>query len=826
MNKLIASLCFLALLLMSSLANATVITSDTVWSGMVSVDEDVLIAAGATLRISPGTVITVTPSESTKTDPEYISPLTEITVRGSLISDGNKGAPVTFVARGGKKATWAGILVDGGKARLTSTTVRDAETGVYAMRGTIEMDGALLTKNHYGLAVQGREAAVRISSSDISGNDYGAVLMHGAKIAGEGCVVKGNEKKDLFSPDVKEYPVSEREYRAPRKEVSKMVGDTALRGEVIWQGRVTVEGIVRVPEDARLIILPGTIVEFTKKDTNGDGIGENGILIQGTIIAKGTREHPIFFRSAEKHRRMGDWDSINIMNSDKVGNLIEYCQIEDGYRGLHFHFANVTVTNSVIRNNYRGVQFQESIVEIRDSDLYGNKSGLQARDSEILFRNNVVSGNDTGMNVFRNTLAMKDNIIMNNFLEGLRVREGVPVVEGNLMDGNRYGIMVVDSVYGKFSSNMISHNLESGLSLKGTDNIEISGNVIQSNGIDGIHIQGSGGIIRNNLISDNAERGVGVLTFYGEITANNILENGRYNLGIEGEKDVSAPMNWWGGADMKKTISDKDSDPSKGRAVWQPLREGPVRLVWPLREVTADAKWRGDIAVDNEVTVDPGVELAVFPGARVFFAKGKGLHVKGRITARGEKASRILFAAADGNKAAEWGEVLIDHAQGSIFAYTFFENATWALHSHFTDLRVEDCAFVNNGGGIRFTSGPIEVRDSYFTKNDIGIRAFRGVAQFTGNVITGNRIGIFVREKGGGLTLRKNNLFANGDYNIRMGDFNTEDVDAKDNWWGSDSPSGTIYDDRREEGIGRVVWDHPASRPFPLSVPQGIGVAK
>ena len=157
----------------------------------------------------------------------------------------------------------------------------------------------------------------------------------------------------------------------------------------------------------------------------------------------------------------------------------------------------------------------------------------------------------------------------------------------------------------------------------------------------------------------------------------------------------------------------------------------------------------------------------------------------------------------------------MDHAVGSVFSYCAFENAGWALHSHFTDLRVEDCSFVNNNGGIRFTSGPIEVRRSFFAKNDIGIRAFRGTALITENVITGNRIGIFVREKGGGLAIRRNNLFANGDYNIRMGDFNTEDVDAKDNWWGDLPPADTVYDSRREPGIGRVIFEPHADRPFP-----------
>jgi hypothetical protein len=134
---------------------------------------------------------------------------------------------------------------------------------------------------------------------------------------------------------------------------------------------------------------------------------------------------------------------------------------------------------------------------------------------------------------------------------------------------------------------------------------------------------------------------------------------------------------------------------------------------------------------------------------------------------------------------------------------------------------VEECTFVQNTGGIRFTSGPIEIRKSSFKGNEIGIRAFRGIALITENVITGNGIGIFVREKGGGLTIRKNNFFVNSEYSIRMGDFNDEDVDARDNWWGDAAPADTIFDARREPGIGKVLFEPYAQKPFDLGCSSG-----
>jgi parallel beta-helix repeat protein len=824
MSKFRVILLFLALFLVPSLAPGMVIKSGTTWSGEISVAEDILVPEGVTLTVAPGTVIRISPAEGTKTDPEFMSPLTEIIIRGTLVADGKEGSPVTFLISGEKKSTWAGIIIDGGNAVLRYCIIRDAEAGLEVMRGSVAMTDTLLTENRYGLTVHGHGRDVRVEGENnrVQRNDYGVILLNGASIEGKGNEVSENRKKDTYSAMAKEYYPLRKEYKGEQKDTVRVYGDEALLGITVWQKRIEVRGILRVPEGSRLLIMPGTIVEFGRKDTNNDGIGENGILIQGVIIAKGTPENPIIFRSAEKQRRMGDWDSINIMNSDRAQNLIEYCQIEDAYRGLHFHFSNVAVTNAVIRNNYRGVQFQESIVEIRGTIFYGNKNALQARDSEIIFSDNALYQNYSGMNVFRTTIAIRNNWFLNNDQEGLRVREGVPVVEGNLLDGNRHGLMVNGTVYGTFSSNVISHNLESGIALKGTDNLEINGNVIQQNGINGITIQDSSAVIQGNLISDNRERGIGVLSFQGVITGNNILRNALYNLGIEGEEDVSAPMNWWGDGDVRNTIYDKENDPARGRADYLPVRNGPVLVAWPVKTVAADALWHGDIQVNDSVTVQPGINLIVSPGAKVLFSKGAGLAVKGKIVARGEKDARITFAFREGGGAGRWDEILLDHAVGSAFMNCTFADATWALHSHFTDLKVEGCAFLNNYGGIRFTSGPIEVKRSLFRDNEIGIRAFRGRAEITENVFTGNRIGIFVREKGGGLTIRRNNLFANSEYNLRLGDFNDEDVDARDNWWGDAAPTDTIFDDRKDPGIGRVNFEPYVKHPFRTEFPAGV----
>lgn len=830
----------LYLICIPSYAFCDVIKSDLVWEGEVFLSEDILIPEGRSLTILPGTVIRVSPSENTKTDPEYLSPLSEITVRGTLKAEGKKGSPIIFTigsnpsnphlpkggeggflkygAAGAEKNDvsnrWAGIIVDGGMAVLSSCNVRDAEAGITVIKGSADIIDSLIKDNRYGMVAAGNDSKLLLKNALVSENDYGVFLLNNARMDKKKSRISGNKKKDLYSAAAKDFAAVVKESPAGTGETARVYGNEVLLGSTVWQGRIRVNGIIRVPEKSRLIILPGTLIEFIRNDTNGDGIGENGLLIQGVIVAKGTPERQIVFRSAEKKKGMGDWDAVNIMNSDGAQNLVEYCRIEDAYRGLHFHFSNVVVKGSVLKNNYRGIQFQESVVEIDSVDLFENRSGMQARDSEIVFRNSRVLRNHSGVNIFRSAVAFKGNVAANNLREGLRMREGVPVIEENLFEGNRFGALVSDSVYGSFSRNVVSHNLESGMHLRGIDNVEISGNFIQANGLNGINIQDSRAVIRGNHISGNGERGIGITSFDGVIVENDIIHNGTLAIDHEGGMEIAASLNWWGNDNPDSMIFDKNDDPKRGRVLHEPARSSSISYAWPLRTVSVDAAWYADISVRRPVEVLKGATLKILPGASVTYSDSVGMKISGRISAVGTRDGRIVFTSSSKKSASDWDEILLDHATGSRFAYCDFEHATWGIHSHFTDLEVSNCRFTGSYGGLRFRSGPLAIRRSVFENNHIGIRAFRGSAEITGSIIARNDIGLFVREKGAGLSIRNNNIFDNAEYNIRNGDFNAEDVDARDNWWGSDKPSDTIYDDRREPGIGRVIFEPFRKEPY------------
>lgn len=787
--------------------HAGVLVADTVWQGEINLNEDILIPKGITLTIKAGTTVRVVSAESTKTDPEYASPLTEITVRGTLNIEGTEKNPIVFAGQDAKPGNWAGIVVDKGIAVIKACRISNADTALYVVDGRAEIFASIFTDSRYGLVAHGNDAEVFLDGSRITGNEYGQFTFQGAKLHTNGTTVTGNRKRDNYSASAKETdsPVA----IVPKLEapVSRRYQDEVFRGDTVWQGRIEVAGVIRVPEGSRLFILPGTIVEFYKKDTAGHGIGENGLMIQGRLIAKGTKESPIIFRSAEKIKQMGDWDAINIMNSAGAQNLIENCRIEHAYRGLHFHFSHVGLYNSVLINNYRAIQFQESLVLLVGNTIFGNKSGVQGRDSDVTLTDNVIANNNMGANFFRTNLTARGNRISANAREGLRIREGVSSLQENLIDGNRFGLMVADMFYGDYSRNSIINNLEVGLALKNADNVEVIGNMLAANGFNGLSIQESRATIKGNQISDNGERGIGVQSFDGEISGNNFINNRLYAIDLEGPQDIAAPGNWWGGDNPAKVVFDKRFDSSRGRVDYDRAGSKPFGFVWPLKSVAADVIWRGLIAVRQPVTVLAGAELSVAPGTTIEFAQNAGMLVKGRLLAKGLTDQKIRFTSDVKKGAGDWDELQLEYATGSIIDKCIFEYATWGLHSHFTNLVVADSYFTNNTGGMRFRSGPAVIRGSTFENNAIGIRAYIGNAVIRENNIRNNDVGIFVREKGGGLLITNNNIYGNHDYGIRVGDFNNENVNARGNWWGGIDPSSAIFDDKDEPGIGKVLLE-------------------
>ncbi|OHB29444.1 MAG: hypothetical protein A2X84_01235 [Desulfuromonadaceae bacterium GWC2_58_13] len=310
------------------------------------------------------------------------------------------------------------------------------------------------------------------------------------------------------------------------------LADTEYRGEqslwqdTVWNDRVLVDGILTIPAGVTLEIRPGTEVRFTRRDTNGDGIGENEIFIQGALRVFGTAELPVRFTSAEADPVPGDWGAINMMASEEE-NLLEHCLVEYGYRGFHAHFANASLKNSIFTRNQRGLQFQESTVVIDGCLIENNFNGMQFRNSKVRLGATRVLNNHWGIRCVYSELAMRDCQVAGNLINGLNLRDSTLDGETLQVTGNRKGVYLQRS-RGTLRGSRIRDNSEHGIFLEDSEFL-VTGNLIAGNGRSGVRWKDSTGKLRDNLLAGNGE----------------------YALVNEGEGPVDARSNWWGTTEAK-----------------------------------------------------------------------------------------------------------------------------------------------------------------------------------------------------------------------------------------------------------------------------------
>ncbi len=319
-------------------------------------------------------------------------------------------------------------------------------------------------------------------------------------------------------------------------------GEQSLWQDTVWEGTVLVDGILTIPPGVTLEIRPGTVIRFTFKDTNDDGIGEHELFIQGLLKAEGTAEAPIRFTSAEPEPGPGWWGAINMMASEE-DNILRHCRIEYAYRGFHAHFAGGILEDCLFSHNMRGLQFQESTVRVERCRIVDNFNGMQFRNSQVRLLDSEVSGNHWGLRCVYSDLSMERCRFTGNLVNGINLRDSSLEGRDSLVADNRKGVYLQRST-GSLRGSNVRGNSEHGILLEDSD-FEVEGNRITANGRAGVRWDDSLGTLRGNDLS----------------------RNGEYALVNVGEKPVDARENWWGTADpagVDALIRDGQEQPGAG----------------------------------------------------------------------------------------------------------------------------------------------------------------------------------------------------------------------------------------------------------------------
>ncbi len=301
-------------------------------------------------------------------------------------------------------------------------------------------------------------------------------------------------------------------------------GEQTLWQDTVWQGEVLIDGILTVAPEVVLEIRPGTRIRFTFMDSNGDGVGEHEMFIQGRLHAVGTEDDPVVFTSAESRPFSGAWGALNMMMSEE-DNLLAHCVMEYGYRGYHAHFSRVILADCIFRHNTRGLQFQESTVTMKRSRVVNNFNGMQFRDSDVVIDQSFISGSYWGLRSLYTDLRLTDCIIENNAINGVHLRDSTLLAEGNRIVGNRRGLYLQRSQAG-VRGNHIAGNSEHGIFLEDSE-------------LEGTH----------NRLTGNGRSGVRWLNSEGILRANDLSGNGTYAVINDGHTPLDATGNWWGTAD-------------------------------------------------------------------------------------------------------------------------------------------------------------------------------------------------------------------------------------------------------------------------------------
>jgi hypothetical protein len=584
--------------------------ADAVWRGTVVLADDVLVPRGRTLRILAGTRVLARPADTTKTEPVYLDNATELLVRGRLLVEGERGRPVSFeqlpaAPTDPPGARWGGIIFDGGEGEIRHALIGGAETGLTLIGASPGVADVAFSQVRQGIAIH-RGSAPRLSRVTVLADDIGVACWPASSPVLERVEVVAREHEGLVAAPGARPRVSGSTFRGgaadvlwgaegeppqpadgaprisgrsgvarvdagqqrpvpppafePRVPPPSGAPSRTYRGErfigedTTWEGEVLVDGTVMVAPVATLTVAPGTVVRFAFRDSDGDGVGESEVFLQGRLLAEGTREAPIVFTALDGDGP-GRWGAINLMGADAEESRLAWVLVEHSFRGLHGHFSRFRAEHAVFRDNYRSVQFQESAVALVDCTVGGSVSALRFRDSTAALEGLVIAGNTLGVQVLRSSFSLTGSSIVGNALAGLHVRESEGSVAGSFLEGNTPGLRASDS------------------------RLSIVGNVIAVNNGAGIQLRRVEGRVDGNRIAANAGNGVSTDS-PGAPLRNNALEaNLRFALETNAADTLDAAGNWWGpdGPDAAR-IWDAADDPALGRVLTDPPLAAPPGL--------------------------------------------------------------------------------------------------------------------------------------------------------------------------------------------------------------------------------------------------------
>ena len=193
-----------------------------------------------------------------------------------------------------------------------------------------------------------------------------------------------------------------------------LLRDAEIAADTVWSGQIMIDGSVKVVKGATLTIAPGTDIAFMRRDADADGLGDAVLVVEGRLIAVGTRRQPIHFRSAAATPAPGDWLEIRVDFSQEVH--LRYCEIRDSAYTLHAHFTRGVVEDCWIHDNIDGCRLGQASFVFRHNLIEHNSGkGINFRNSRVEAHHNILRHNGSGIFLFESD---RDFFIHHNNFHG------------------------------------------------------------------------------------------------------------------------------------------------------------------------------------------------------------------------------------------------------------------------------------------------------------------------------------------------------------------------------------------------------------------------
>lgn len=301
--------------------------------------------------------------------------------------------------------------------------------------------------------------------------------------------------------------------------------DRAVQGSVaadtVWEGRLVVGQMVTVGAGATLTVHPGTQLLFR---------GGAGLLVEGTLIAEGSKEKPIRFAAEAVEPASDAWAGITLRGTARSSRLrscvltnagaltiaagshqIEDCEIRGGVRGI---VINGQESRPSIERN--------RLADLRDGGIEctGGATALIADNTaERCGQFGIAASQGSVPTVLRNTITSCES--------GIALANTAPALRDNVLRGNKRGMLLTQVNGGRpIQGNQVLEN-EIGILCQQFSFPEIAGNRIAQNK-DGITcFMGARPLIRNNEIARNVTGLVANQISNPTVTANEFRDNGK-----------------------------------------------------------------------------------------------------------------------------------------------------------------------------------------------------------------------------------------------------------------------------------------------------------